>query len=88
MSGNQRKKLEACKRMLLRWIFKRCTDNQVLENDATLFLARGTEDAAEEINNLMQCENDISYKERLVKAELYPITRRLIGILLCWPQNL
>ena len=77
MSGSQRKKLEACQRMLLRWIFKRRTDNQVLENDATLFLARGTEDAAEEIDKLMQSENDISYKERLVKADLYPITSRI-----------
>ena len=77
MSGSQRKKLEACQRMLLRWIFKRCTDNQLLENDATLFLAKGTEDAANEIDKLLQSENDISYKDRLLKAELYPITSRI-----------
>ena len=63
--------------MLLRSISKLCTDNQVLEYDATLFLARGTEDVAEEMEKLLHCENDISYKEWLVKAEQYPITSRI-----------
>ena len=29
----------------MRWIFKRCTDNQILENDDLLSFAKGTEES-------------------------------------------
>ena len=49
MTGAQRKRLEATQKMMLTWIYRKFEADENLTNNATLWITKGTDEAAEEM---------------------------------------
>ena len=77
MSGAQRKKLEATQKMMITWMYRKLETEENHTNNATLWITKGTEEAAKEMEKTIEVKHESTYKEKLEELNMFPITHRV-----------
>ena len=65
MTGKQRKKLEAFQRMVIGWIYRKAEGETNDAKEMTLWITIGTDEAAKQMEDNIEDEHKLTYKEKL-----------------------